>query len=177
MEKKHFNINSTKKHAPERQYAEPKRTYKKTEQENTSAPDPEMEALNRNISDMLIGQIKDFMKGQDDIETMSTQDRIDRENRLFCMDYPTHCENINGGTLLAYMVDRSVRVDRETHKLKRASCTIIINDVNGATTVPAYCVTAYVTQQKTGTISFVRLGKNGPEYRSSIRTGINEEMF
>lgn len=174
MEKKHFNINSTKKHAAEREPVEPKRTYKRPEQEDTSAPNPEMETLNRDISDMLIGQIKEFMKGQDDIESKSTQERIDIENRLFYMDYPTHCANLNGGTLLAYMVDRSVRVDRETHKLKRASCTIVINDVNG---VPAYCVTAYVTQQKTGTISFVRMGKNGPECRSSIRTGINEEMF
>lgn len=136
-------------------------------------PSPELVKYADDITSILLDQMKAFVKSQDNLESLSAQDRIDAERDLFSMDYPTVYTMDNGTELDVYMIDRSVRVDRESHVMKRASCTIIALADN----IPMFCTTAYLTSQKTGTINVVQLGEHGPLYRTAIHNGINADMF
>lgn len=133
--------------------------------------DAEYTQLQYDLADMLKAQIMHFLNVQKDIDTLSYDERRDAENALFSLpEYPTilnECPDCD-----AYMVNRSVRVDRETHLLTRASCTMIL--INHETAAPAYLVEAFIND-KGGSISVIPQDNIGPVLRNTYRVSLKRD--
>lgn len=110
-----------------------------------------------------------YLEVQKNAAEMSLDEYKAAERELFNLgSYPAH---LNGyPDLFLYMVERSVRADRETHELTRASCSIVMLENNA----PKYYCTAYITKNGNGTIITHPLTENGPDYRNSTRYGITD---
>lgn len=139
-----------------------KKEYKKIEKAETPA---EIDTIMTALGEQALA----FIDAQTRLDEMTADERKAVEQELFNMgSYPAH---LNGyPDLFLYMVERSVRTDRETHKLMRASCAIIMLEDSK----PKYYCTAYITKNGTGTIITHPLGENGPVYRDSTRYNIAE---
>ena len=142
----------------------------------TGAPDkknyePEYSQDQIDLAEFLELQVKEFLDTQKNVSTMSYEDRRAAENALFSTpNYPTvftFCPNYN-----AYMVYRSVRVDRNTHLLTRASCTMILIDQE--TAEPVYLVDAFINANG-GTITVVPQGDKGPILRDTYRITLKRD--
>lgn len=135
------------------------------------------DGFSRTIGVYLFDQMTDFVYKQADLDGKTVNERKDAENALFNVEWGVSCKVANplGTDVIPeyniYMVDRSVRIDRDTHKLNRASCTIIA--ISAATGKISYTVTAYLTNRFTGTVAVVPVGDDGPKYKESVRYNFN----
>ena len=67
-------------------------------------------------------------------------------------------------TVTIYTLDRSVRFDKETHLLKRASVVAV-----ACTDKPVYYINGYLNSNLVGSIMVVPIGEKGPEFRNAAR--------
>ena len=72
-------------------------------------------------------------------------------------------------TVTVYTLDRSVRFDKETHLLKRASVVAVA--CNGE---PVYYINGYLNSNLVGNIMVVPIGEKGPEFRNAARWSTND---
>ena len=125
------------------------------------------------ILDMLEGQAQDFLFEQTKVDEMTMEERKQAENELFSIPgYPADFQAEGEDPLKMFMVERSVHVDRETHLLLRASCTIIAMNESGA---PELYINAYLTKNGTGSIVIIPQSANGPVYRDVARVSFSGE--
>lgn len=132
------------------------------------------DAFSKFIANYLFVQMALFVMHQDGLESKTVNERKEAENDLYSIAWGVESHVIDNNRpedYDLYMVDRSVRIDRETHKLNRASCTIIAMASN--THKISYTVTAYLTSRYTGTVVVVPVGDDGPLYKSSARYNFN----
>ena len=143
-------------------------TNKKPQTTREPRPEPVYDQFQKDIAEVLYQQVETFVEARKDIENMDFGARRDSEKALFALAaYPDVLENHND--LYLYMVNRSVRIDRESHMLTRAGCTIIVLDQ--ATGNPKYLVDAFLNANG-GSISVVPQTKEGPDVRNTYRKSI-----
>lgn len=141
---------------------------KPSRNEKPQRPEPVYDQVQLDLADMIKGQIDVFMGNQAYVDDMSYEERRTAENQLFSLpEYP--CKLGMCTDCSAYVVNRSVRVDRETHLLTRASCTIVL--INNDTHAPAYILEAFLNTTGGG-IVVVPQGENGPVLRNTYRMNI-----
>lgn len=68
-------------------------------------------------------------------------------------------------TIQLYIMDRSVKFNREIHTLARGSMVAVALEDG----IPAYYINCYLTKDLIGNISVVPLTEHGPDYRNSAR--------
>lgn len=122
------------------------------------------------ISTLMLGQMTNYVNSQAGLEEKTVNERKSIEASLFRIAWPMTAQTPEEGILQLYTIDRSVRIDRDTHKLNRASCTIVAIGSEGT---PVYTITAYLTNRFTGTVSVIPIGTDGPVYRESKRFNFN----
>lgn len=135
----------------------------------------EGDAFSKFIGMDLFAQMARFVISQDGLNAKTVNERKDMENSLYNIVWGGGCGVVTADNTIAeyelYMVDRSVRIDRDTHKLNRASCTIVA--MGRETHTIQYTVTAYLTSRYTGTVMVIPVGDTGPQYKSSVRYNFN----
>ena len=121
-------------------------------------PEPVYTEFQKDIAQFLLDQVNVFMDAQAQVDALSYDERRSAENALFSLaSYP---HTFNGyDDMDAYVVNRRVRVDRETHLLQRAAVTIVC--INKETHRPDYVIEAFLNANG-GTITVVVQDENGP---------------
>lgn len=135
-------------------------------------PVVEPDEVMKTIVDLITNQVKQFIDEQRaGLDNMATNERIAHESSLYKFDYPAVINDKDGNAINFYMIDRSVRTDRQDHSLTRSSCTLVgIQDG-----VPKYSVSTYLTKNLMGNITIIKMTDNGPDFRNSYRVDIINE--
>lgn len=130
-------------------------------------PAPVYDEFQKEIANDLLEQAKHFACNIND--AANVDDRRNLENQLFQLgSYPLTAEDYPDCAL--YAVERFIRTDRETHKLVRATTSIVVNSF--ATGKPLYFINAYLSP-KGGRISVTPMGDRGPIGRNTYAININ----
>lgn len=167
---------SPKQAAPareERKADKPSKNTKKPEREQYV---PQVTEEAKAFANAIRDQVVEFMDAQAQIAEMDTAQRKAAELALYHIGaWPTALEfdNGDGNRLMCYLLDRSVRTDRTTHLLTRASCAIVALKDG----VPAYFLSSYLTHTGSGNIIVLPMGENGPVYRDAYKLNITDGKF
>ena len=139
-------------------------SYTKSEPRKKERPFVEPDDVMKQLIDMITAQVGTFVKEQKSgLNDMTSDERIQHENNLYRFDYPMLVDDIE-----FYLVDRSVRTDRQTHTLSRSTCALVgIKDGK-----PAYYMSTYLTQKLMGNITLFKFNENGPIFRGAVRVDI-----
>ncbi len=139
--------------------------------EKKPKPVPVYDAFQFEIVNDLIKQIYNFQVAQKNLDNMDYKLRRAAEKDLYCIgEYPYCPEEYPDAQL--FMVERSLRINHETHKLMRASCAIIV--LSKSTGLPAYYITSYLTD-KGGSIAVTPITAEGPILYNTLRHNIDAE--
>lgn len=139
----------------------------KTKSTPKERPVVEPDEIMSKVIDLVTQQIAKFVKEQKaGLASLTASDRIAHENNLYKFDYPVMVDDI-----AFYLVDRSVRTDRQDHTLVRSNCALVgIKDGK-----PAYYMSTYLTKQLMGNVTIYKFDDNGPNFRGSVRVDIVNE--
>lgn len=127
------------------------------------------------VAAILSGQMAAFVESQSRLENTTVDQRKTAETALYrhYWDADFTCAPLTGDwiTKTGFTLDRSVRIDRETHKLIRATTTMLF--CNRETGKMEYVANAYLTKLYTGSVVVTPIGDNGPLYKESTRVNFN----
>lgn len=125
------------------------------------------------IQKAIATKLQDQIAAYDAAYNMETRERnrllFNLENGRMSIDYiikeynDTHDElpedknlKYNIEYLMAHLIERTIRTNRETNELERATCSMIIIDEQSA--LPAYYVNAYMNGNGVGSINVTPIG-------------------
>lgn len=124
------------------------------------------------MRDILHTQIEEYLakyKARD----VNSRERIEADLFSFGKDHP-YCAGIMGyPDHNAFILDRSVRLDRTTRELTRASCSIVL--INKSSGLPEYYAYAFLTNRLTGSVAVTPITKDGPDYLNIAKIVIADE--
>ena len=120
----------------------------------------------------------DFLNGDVDQGTYLDKKKELEHDLFFIKDYNCNVarteKNEETGEVdtlesyMMYLVDRSVRFDRETHNLIRASMSAVV--INPETATPVFFVSAYLNKDLIGNVQVTPFNvETGPDYYNSAR--------
>lgn len=138
--------------------------------------EPQIDSVQEYLGQMLYDQAMNFIQYQIcRLDECNLAERREQENALFnlsqyAMPIPNTNEDVVQPELVAYCVDRFLRIDRDDHTITRGSCSIIV--INKETAAPAYFATAYLTKQLNGNIVVTPMSDERPTYRDAYRINI-----
>lgn len=138
---------------------------------------PVISEFAKELAATLQDQIEEYLSYQDVIGTLEMSEQKNIERSLFdFMSYPTYMETPQGidedwSTYKIYLLERHVRTDRETHKLIRGNCVVVVLQAG----VPAFYANAFVSKDHKGSIVVTPMDQNGPRYRDTYRVQIGRE--
>lgn len=166
---------SPKQAAPAHDNRKADKPYKNTKKPEKEPYTPQITEEAKALADAIRDQVIEFMDAQARIAEMDTAQRKAAELALYNIgSWPAALDCGNGDNkLMCYLLDRSVRTDRTTHLLSRASCAIVaISDG-----VPMYYLSSYLTHNGSGNIIVVPMGEKGPVYRDAYKLNITDGRF
>lgn len=129
---------------------------------NSKRERPEPPEVAKLLCRTIVDQITDFL---------SSYGWKDRLNDLFTLGdrWPAGIAGCEGTeNLLAYQVERTVRLDRDDpEKIRRMSTSIVV--IDNVTAKPVYYLTAYISPNMQAGVQVYTMGDRGPDYRKTIR--------
>ena len=137
------------------------KTYEKTEDKSTIHVKPEISVSARGTLELFDQQLESFMDVQNHLHQYDSKEiRLSQKNLFSFETWPM---TWNDTSDKVYILNRMVKMDRESQELIRATvnCVIINNGV------PTYAVECYVTKQYTGSAVVIKMDENGPNRKSS----------
>lgn len=158
-EKQHFEKKSGKK------------PYNKEKKERQPKPIPVYDEFQREITADLMCQVKMFYETHSAGTTADESTKKMSEKNLFSIypAWPFVIGEEGSETGEMWQLDRSVRMDRETGELQRASCSLVVLDWKERT--PVYFIQANMNKNG-GMITVTPMGDKAPNYHNALRTKI-----
>lgn len=142
-----------------------------TQNSHFEKPEVTYTQLQYDLGKFMRDQVDAFLLAQTQKENMDNNQWRNVVRALFSLDtYPyilPFAPDCN-----AYMVNRSVRTDRETYLLKRASCTMVL--INIETGAPVCLVEAFINDNG-GVISIIPQTEKGADLRNTYRISIKRD--